>query len=532
MKRWNGWGSDRIKAPLPKAALAYIAEVIGPSKPGPTASFDEVCRRLPKTQLPDHPQISTEPDLRLRRSRGQSLPDWVALRFGTIDRFPDGVAQPSSEEDVAKIIAFARETNTRIIPYGGGTSVVGHINPPPDEQPILTVDVGRIRKMFHLDELSRLATFGAGINGPHLEAQLRAYGYTLGHFPQSFEYSTLGGWIATLSSGQQSLYYGRIQDLFAGGRVITPLGNLDLPPFPATAAGPDLREIVLGSEGRLGIITKATVRISPLPERENFHAVFFPDWNQGVTAVREMVQNRLPLSMIRLSNTVETATTLVLAGQERLVRLLNRLLRARGLGDDKCLLFFGVTHSNDIVKKSRRAALEIAREHGGVHVGRRMGNEWRKSRFSTPYFRNTLWDHGYAVDTLETALPWSNLPAACEAILKALSEGLSDIDERVLAFAHLSQVYRSGACIYVTYLFRLAEDAEEVLGRWQKLKEAASQAIVAHGGTISHQHGVGVDHLPWLKAEKGELGLRALDALTKLFDPEGIMNPGKLVNGG
>lgn len=529
MKRWNGWGSDKVKVPLPKAARAYLSEVIGPSKPGPAASFNGVRQRLPKSRLPDHPLISPDPDLRLRHSRGQSLPDWIALKFGTIERFPDGVAQPASEEEVAKLIALVGEAGLRIIPYGGGTSVVGHINPPRDERPILTVDMGRIRAMFEIDELSRLATFGAGIIGPHLEAQLRAHGYTLGHFPQSFEYSTLGGWIATLSSGQQSLYYGRINDLFAGGRMITPVGNLDLPPLPASAAGPDLREIVLGSEGRLGIITKATVRISPLPEQENFHAVFFPDWEQGIIAVREMVQDRLPLSMIRLSNATETVTTLILAGQERLVRLLHRLLRARGLGDEKCLLFIGVTGSSDAVKKARRSALDIARDHGGVHVGRRMGNEWRKSRFTTPYFRNTLWDSGYAVDTLETALPWRNLPAASEAVLKALEEGLSDIGERVLAFAHVSHVYRSGASIYVTYLFRLTDSAEDTLSRWKKLKEAASRAIVDHGGTISHQHGVGVDHLPWLKAEKGELGLRVISTMAKFFDPAGIMNPGKLV---
>ena len=531
MKRWNGWGSDKVKAPLPKAAHSYLADVIGPSKSGPTANFDGLCRRLPKSRLPKNPLISTEPGLRLRHARGQSLPDWIVLRFGTIDRFPDGVAQPSSEEEVVKLIAFARETGTRLIPYGGGTSVVGHINPPEDNQPLLTVNMGRIRSLFDMDELSRLATFGAGVIGPHLEAQLRAHGYTLGHFPQSFEYSTLGGWIATLSSGQQALYYGRIEDLFAGGRILTPVGNLDLPPFPATAAGPDLREMVLGSEGRLGIITRATVRISPLPQRENFHAVFFPDWSQGVVAVREMAQERLPLSMIRLSNTVETVTTLILAGQERLVRLLHRLLRARGLGEDKCLLFFAVTGSSGVVRRTRRLALEVARDHGAVYVGRGMGNEWRKSRFTTPYLRNTLWDCGYAVDTLETAFPWSSLPAASEAILKSLSEGLNDISERVLAFAHISHVYRSGASIYVTYLFRLAKTAEDTLARWKRLKEAASEAIVAHGGTISHQHGVGIDHLPWLKAEKGELGLRALATLAKLFDPDGIMNPGKLVKG-
>lgn len=531
MKRWNGWGSEEINMPLPSAVQTFLADVIGSSQAGPAANFANVAHRVPASRLPDHPLVNSEPGLRLRHARGHSLPDWIALRFGTVERFPDGVAQPISEDDVEELITYAQKTGARIIPYGGGTSVVGHINPPGDDQTVLTVGLERLRRMTQLDKTSRLATFGAGVTGPHLEAQLRAYGYTLGHFPQSFEYSTLGGWIATRSSGQQSLYYGRIEDMFAGGRMIAPVGKLELPFFPASAAGPDLRQIVLGSEGRLGIITQATVRISAVPERERFHAVFFPEWSHGMKAVQDMVRARLPLSMLRLSNAIETNTTLLMAEHERLVRLLHRLLRARGLGPKKCLLLFGVTGSSDAVRKNRRLTLDIARSHRGVYVGRRIGIEWRKNRFRTPYLRNTLWAHGYALDTLETAFLWRTLPVATEAIIKVLNEGLNERGERVLAFAHISHVYSTGASIYVTYLYRIAPTAEETLERWHKLKKAASQAIVTHGGTISHQHGVGVDHLPWLEAEKGELGLQTLSKLAKVFDPKGIMNPGKLIGG-
>jgi alkyldihydroxyacetonephosphate synthase len=530
VKCWNGWGSDEIDYPLPPAAQTFLKKVIGPPKEGPTTDFNQVARRAPASRLADHPLISGDPALRLRHARGQSLPDWIALRFGTVDCFPDGIAQPTSEDEVEELISYAHKTGTRIIPYGGGTSVVGHINPPRDEQPVLTVSLEKLRKMSELDKASRLATFGAGVLGPHLEAQLRAQGFTLGHFPQSFEYSTLGGWIATRSSGQQSLYYGRIDDMFAGGRIITPVGKMEFPPFPASAAGPDLREVVLGSEGRMGIITQAVVRLNPLPERERFQAAFFPDWSHGMEAVQEMVQGRLALSMLRLSNAIETETTLLMAERERLIRLLHRLLRARGLGKEKCLLIFAATGSSDAVRKTRRIALDVARSYRGVYVGRRIGIEWRKNRFRTPYLRNTLWDLGYAVDTLETAFLWRTLPSAMEAIIKSLSEGLKDRGEPVLAFAHLSHVYPTGASIYVTYLYRIAPTAEETFERWQKLKHTASQAIVAHGGTISHQHGVGVDHLPWLGAEKGKLGLHALSALVKVFDPTGIMNPGKLVD--
>lgn len=530
MKRWNGWGSEEIGYPLPPAAQTFLNEALGSPKGGPSTDFDQLARRVPASRLPDHPLISSDSALRLRHARGQSLPDWIALRFGTVDRFPDGIAKPASEDEVEELISYAQKTGIRIIPYGGGTSVVGHINPDKDDQPLLTLNLEKLRKMSQMDKASRLATFGAGVMGPHLEAQLRAQGFTLGHFPQSFEYSTLGGWIATRSSGQQSLYYGRIEDMFAGGRIITPAGKLDLPPFPASAAGPDLREVVLGSEGRMGIITQAAIRINPLPERERFHAVFFPDWSHGMEAVQEMVQGRLPLSMLRLSNAIETETTLLMAERERLVRLLHRLLRARGLGKEKCLLIFGATGSSDSVRKTRRLALDVARFHRGVYVGRRIGIEWRKNRFRTPYLRNTLWDLGYAVDTLETAFLWRTLSAGTEAIIKALSEALKNRGELVLAFVHISHVYPTGASIYVTYFYRISPTAEETLECWQKLKHAASQAIVAHGGTISHQHGVGVDHLPWLEAEKGKLGLQALSALAKVFDPKGIMNPGKLLD--
>lgn len=530
MKRWNGWGSDDIDYPVPPSALAYLAEALGSAHPGPSAPLESIVKRVPPSRLPDHPLISNDPETRLRHARGHSLPDWTALRFGSVDRFPDGVARPASEQEVEDLLAFAKETGTWLIPYGGGTSVVGHINPPPVDHPFLTVSLERMRRMSKLDEASRIATFEAGVTGPHLEAQLRARGYTLGHFPQSFEFSTLGGWVATRSSGQQSLYYGRIEDMFAGGRMVTPAGVLEMPPFPASAAGPDLRQAVLGSEGRLGIITSAFVRVSPLPELERFHGLFFPDFDHGVAAVKEMVQSRLQLSLLRLSDSLETTTSLILTGNERIIRLLNGLLRVRGFKDqdEKCMLLLGITRARGLARKTRRMALEIAREHGGVHIGRKMGSEWRKGRFKTPYLRNTLWDCGYAVDTLETGLTWTNLRSALEAALTALRQGLEDQGERVLAFSHVSHVYTTGASIYITCLFRIGANTEETLGRWQKLKTAASRAIVAHGGTISHQHGVGLDHKPWLEAEKGRLGLESIAALAKTFDPEGIMNPGKL----
>jgi alkyldihydroxyacetonephosphate synthase len=535
MRRWNGWGDDTVTYPLRAGARRFLENAVGSGTPPSDASLDEVMAQVPTSRLPAHPLVQEGAASRVRHARGQSLPDWIALRSGHIAAFPDGVAYPATDDEVRELVQYGRETGACLIPYGGGTSVVGHINPLPGERPNLTVDLTRLNRMRHFDEISLLATFGAGIIGPDLEAQLRARGCTLGHFPQSFELSTLGGWIVTRSSGQQSLGYGRIEKLFGGGLLESPAGALRLPAFPASAAGPDLREIVLGSEGRLGILTEATVRATPLPEVEAFHAVFFPDFEPGRAAAREIMQAGLPISMLRLSTASETETTLALAGHERLIGALERLLLLRGVGDGKCMLLLGFTGREAQVKAARKEALGIAGEYDGVHVGRTFGKEWHRSRFRTPYLRNTLWELGYAIDTLETATDWSNIPAMLQAIESPLSTGLEDIGERVLVFSHLSHLYSYGSSIYTTYLYRIAggpdrqHAAEETLRRWQVLKAAASEAIIAQGGTISHQHGVGTDHLPYLPREKGVLGMEAIADLCRRFDPVGMMNPGKLI---
>ncbi len=529
MRRWNGWGDDTQDYPLPEGAARFLAEALGPGTPPLDAALEDVLAAVLPSRLPPHPLIDTGAETRLRHARGQSFPDWVALRSGRIGPLPDGVAFPTAGEEVRDLLRYAREVGARVIPYGGGTSVVGHINPPGGDAPILTISLARMNRLESLEEASGLARFGAGVTGPDLEAQLRARGFTLGHYPQSFEFSTLGGWIATRSSGQQSLGYGRIERLFSGGVVETPVGTLILPDFPASAAGPDLREAVLGSEGRLGVITQATVRASRLPQVEAFHGVFLPDWERGREAVRAIAGAGLPLSMLRLSTPGETITTLALAGHERLIGALERMLALRGIKDEKCMLIIGVTGREKIARTALGEALGLCKEHGGVHVGQTFGKQWHKSRFRTPYLRNTLWELGYGVDTLETAAPWERVPALVEAIEGALRSALADVDERVHVFTHLSHIYPHGSSIYTTYIFRLAADPEENLRRWQALKGQASQAIVAGGGTISHQHGVGTDHAPYLAAEKGALGLSAIRALCTCFDPDGLLNPGKLV---
>jgi alkyldihydroxyacetonephosphate synthase len=527
MKRWNGWGNADTDYPVPASALDHLTGSLGPLAPAPDPAKEALLAIVPASRLPAHPLVDTSPDVRLTHSRGQSLRDWVDLRYGCVDTFPDGVAFPQSDEDVRDLLAYARSTGARVIPYGGGTSVVGHINPLPSDEPVLTISLEKMTRLLDLDNASRLATFQAGVAGPQLEAQLKLHGYTLGHFPQSFEYSTLGGWIATRSSGQQSYRYGKIEHLFAGGSLETPRGRLEIKPVPATAAGPDVREMVLGSEGRLGVITQAQVRVRRAPEREAFFGVFFPSWEDGCNAVRAIVQSEVPVSMLRLSNPLETATTLILSGKSW-VGWADRGLRAIGYGDTRCLLVFGVTGSQRTYERGRLDVKDLCRKFGGLFVGTVVGHTWEKNRFLAPYLRNTLWEHGVAIDTLETALPWAQVQPASAAISQSIVDAMTRQDERVLAFTHLSHVYRDGASVYTTFLFRRTTDPGELLVRWQGMKQEASLTIQKYGGTISHQHGVGLDHAPYLAAEKGSLGMDAIRAVCTSFDPDGMMNPGKL----
>lgn len=528
--RWNGWGEESTTLEVPPQALHLLQKILGEGIPFSDYSKEAFYEKIPPSRLSAHPKISVAPADRLLHAHGQSLPDWIALRSGTLLRFPDGVAYPETREELQEIFSLALKQNWIVIPYGGGTSVVGHLTVPEEERPVLSLSLERMTKLLALDEYNLLATFEAGVRGPELESQLQAKGYTLGHFPQSFEYSTLGGWVVTRSSGQQSLYYGRIEQLFVAGELLTPQGIFSITPCPASAAGPDLRHLVLGSEGRLGVLTQATVKISPQPEAHDVYAFFFSNWNAGLEAVHSIAQRRLPLSMVRLSNEDETQTQLLLAGHEKQIRLLKRYLSLRGLDPEHlCLCLIGITGTKKEVAQTRRTLFSLLRKTSGISTGKVIGEGWKKNRFRTPYLRNTLWNIGYAIDTLETAVTWEKVTPAMEKIQRVIREGLSSWNEPVYVFSHLSHIYTQGSSIYTTFLFRLASSPEENLLRWKTLKNAASQAIVEVGGTISHQHGVGIDHKPYLLAEKSAIGLQMLGSVFSQIDPKEQMNPQKLI---
>jgi alkyldihydroxyacetonephosphate synthase len=528
-RRWNGWGDDTVEAPLPPRTQALLERALGPGRPRADGALPDAIAAAPPSRLAGERGLDVSPETRLRHARGQSFPDWVAARSGRPGALPDAVAFPATAGEARAALSLALERDVRVIPYGGGTSVAGHVNVPPSAAPVLTLSLARLCGLLALDERSHLARFAAGTAGPDVEAALRARGYTLGHFPQSFEYSTVGGWVATRSSGQESLGYGRIERLFAGGVVETPSGPWELPVQPASAAGPDLRQVVLGSEGRLGVITEATVRVRPLPRHSAFRAVFLPEWGRGLEAARALAQSGLPLSMLRLSDAGETEMALS-SGARPLPSALDRYFRWRGAGDARCLLLLAARGDASTVRRTLRAALAVAGRHGGVRAPSALAEGWRRHRFRSAYLRNTLWDRGYGVDTVETAATWSALPRLGQGQQAALRDALAAEGEAVHAFTHVSHVYPDGASLYTTYVFRLGAGPDDDLRRWRAMKAAASGAIVAAGGTITHHHGVGTDHREYLAAEKGAPGVDALRALVRQFDPRGLMNPGKLVS--
>lgn len=528
MRRWNGWGDEATEFPLRASAVRFLRQRIGKGRPLADADLDQVIESVPRSRLPEHPLVDRSPEIRVRHARGQSLGDWLAMRSGQFGVFPDGVARPGDSDQVRQVLDWALAQGAVVIPYGGGTSVAGHINPPVDDRPVLTLSLGAMDRLLRLEPENRLARFGAGTPGPALEAQLREHGFRLGHYPQSWELSTVGGWVASRSSGQQSLLYGRIEQLFAGARVETPSGSWRLPTIPASSAGPDAREWLLGSEGRLGVITEVDVRISPLPEFEQFYVGFVPDWEQARELARRLAQDRPSLSMARFSNAEETRTQLRLAASPLALSALNRYLSLRGCGNGRCMVTFGASGDTAFCRAAVKRASALVRAHGGVMVGKSLGKKWEHARFRSPYLRHGLWEHGYAVDTLETCVDWSKVDDTVSAMENAIHAHAGE-GEKALVFTHLSHLYPQGSSIYTTYVFRCSPDYEQTRRRWWAMKEAASDALVARGGTISHQHGVGRDHRGWLSEEKGTQGLAALRALAAHFDPSGQLNPGCLV---
>ncbi len=468
---------------------------------------------------------------RLGHARGQGLVDVLRLRTGRVPALPDAVVRPADADEVATVLAACAQSGIRVIPWGGGTSVTGGVNVVAGDPPVISLDLGRMAGVHDLDEVSGLATVGPGTPGPRLEAELATRGLTLGHFPQSWELATVGGWVATRSSGQESLGYGRIEDMVAGLELVAPRDRLVLDARPASAAGPDLRQLVMGSEGRLGVITEVTFRVRPRPAEVGVEAALLPDLGHGLEAARELTRSDLSLTMLRLSDAPETQVAMAVGlASSRFAGLARGWLRLRGLGDDACLLLVGSAGDPFDVGDALAAARSIVRAHSGMSLGRGPGAHWTRDRFRHPYLRESLLDLGYATDTFETATVWSRAADVRERIVAAISSALDAGGERVAVLCHVSHPYRDGTSLYFTFFIRCADDPDATVERWARVKRAANRALVASGATLSHHHGIGQWHAPDYPDEVGRTGRDLVAAAARRMDPDGILNPHVLLD--
>lgn len=528
-RKLNAWGFEGIHYPPPRPMRKWLAERLGPAER--RTAVDPASIRVPEPQpLPDLPvPTSSERADRLLHARGRGFSDLIGLRTGTLPALPDAVARPEDTADVQEVLRLCSRAGVRVIPWGGGTSVTGAVNTQPDPAPTVVLDLERLSGLVRLDARSGLARFRAGTLGPALEAALMPHRLTLGHFPQSWELSTLGGWIATRSSGQESLGFGRIEDMVAGLELVAPAGRLMLPALPASAAGPDLRQLVLGSEGRFGVITEATVRVWPRPARRAVEAFLLPAWEDGIEAVRAMVLAGLPLHMVRLSDPAETEVAMAVGlGGHAWAPVARGWLRLRGAGPGSCLLLCGAAGDPREIRQALGESRRFLKAYRAVSLGQGAGQRWLADRFRHPYLRDGLFDLGWATDTLETAASWAALPGLYRAVRLALASTL--LDEEVPVLCHISHVYRDGASLYFTIFFRDAGDPEESIARWAALKRAATSAIASSEGTLSHHHGIGSWHAPWYPREAGADGVRLLTAAARELDPQGILNPHVLLD--
>ena len=546
--RWNGWGrlgeSTGFSRRREEWLLVELGKRLGRrlERARDPVSLDEV--RLPPEKAPadllaelrrvcGDEDVRTSVFERVTHALGRSLPDLLRLRDGSVDVAPDVVVYPRDEGGVAAVLRLAASAGMAVVPTGGCTSVVGGIEPRPasGQAGVIALDTTRLDALLRLDEESGLATFQAGIDGPALERALAERGLTLGHYPQSFEHSTLGGWIATRSSGQLSDRYGGIEDLVVSVRVVTPEGVLRTALVPRSAAGPDLNALVLGSEGILGVIVEATVRVRRRSPASEVRALLLRGFEEGVGLVQEARRAEIPLSMVRLSNGPETALfELLRRDPARRVdaSALGLALAGRlGWGEGRCVLLYGAEGSPRELRRTLARVRGAARGRRALPLGAGPGRSWQRDRFRTPYLRDWLLDHGVAVDTVETAMPWSRVAEGHRRISRTLHAALASHAGGGLTMAHLSHAYLDGACLYFTVMYLLDPDAG--LAQWHAIKREATEAVLEAGGTLSHHHGVGHDHASWMGEEKGTLGLLTLRASRDAVDPQGIMNPGKLL---
>ncbi len=547
--KWWGWGKDGVGfhhedkpgfAPFVLEAVGLdllsatragepsFADLAVPAS-NASAAFIETL-----TAIAGAEHVTRDDMSRVIHTYGKSLRDLVRIRNNWIERAPDVVVYPADEAEVQAVVDAAVAANAVIIPFGGGSNIASSLEPLPEEtRTIVSLDLGRLRKVIEIDTDSGLARIQAGAQGPDLEAQLNAQGWTIGHFPDSFTHSTVGGWVATRSSGMQSDKYGDIADIARGLRVVRAGGVLVLRPLPSTSSGPSVREMILGSEGRLGVITEVTVQVHRTPEKRDVYAYFFPNWKAGIAAMQEIAESDAAPSITRISDSRETGFSLATSkdrtGFDKFLAatVLPTIMKSKGWTlEDICLSFIGFEGAASHAKRQKSLVDAIVKKHGGMGVGKGPGILYDQKKFDTPYLRDFLLDMGAAGDVSETAAPWSKLVALHDNVYVAAQAAFDAIGIKGWIMSHMSHSYHSGACLYFTFAFVFGKDP---IAEYNTVKSAIQQAFVDSDGTISHHHGVGLEHSPWLTEDISAQGVKIMAGLFESADPASNFNPGKIL---
>lgn len=553
--KWWGWGEEGVFFNYSnKPAFApFVKKHLGIDlRPRQTDTIPFDALTVPDSPLPDSlrealvgatasDRVTTDAHDRVVHGHGSSVTELLHVSRFDYGRLPEVVVYPESEAEVAAVLAACVAADAVVVPFGGGTNISRSLQLDPAEtRPIVSLDLGLITGVVELDEESGLALVGAGTLGPDLEEELNSRGWTLGHFPDSFTHSTVGGWAATRSSGMQSDKYGDIADIVRGMTVVRPSGVVRLKPVPSESTGPSLREMFIGSEGRLGVITDLWLRVHRLPEERVVVAYMYPTWEAAVEAIHAMADAEIPTTFVRISDANETAFSL--STQKEALTLKKKIehrgqeelwafMRRRGWDTDQmCISYVCFEGSTGDVDERRRQVVKIAKAHGALVLGTGPGALYDQKKFDTPYLRDFLLEQHVMGDVSETAAPWSKINLVHDGVYVAAKEAFAKLGKPGFIMCHLSHSYHVGACLYFTFAFQAGEDHEDADREYATVKTAIQQAFVDHGGTLSHHHGVGMEHAPWMEQVLSTEGVGIMRTLFTATDPGNHLNPGKIID--
>ena len=544
--KWWGWGHEDVefRSQAHPGFWPYAKRVLEiETDDFPIRRWDLETLQLPDPNIEDRlaaklrsflqpHQITSDRKERVLHAYGKGFRDLFRLRRGLATGAPDLVIYPESEREICLTVRTAADCDVVVIPFGGGSNIAGCLERMDSGRTTISLDMRRMKRVLEVDTQSCSARIEAGVFGPDLEQQLAAHGMTLGHFPDSFLHSTLGGWIATRSAGMQSDRYGKIEDMVLALRMITPDGVLATRAVPKSSNGIDVNHLCIGSEGTLGVISEATMRVHPRPEARVVHGYLFPEFEGGVEAIHECVRRECAPAMVRLNDPDKTALSLAFRPpSSRLSQaagsIFKAYIRVKGFAQPKaCLMLTAFEGNNKSTARQIREVRSIYRRYGGVSMGSGAGRSFEATKYDFPHIRDFLLDRNVTTDVSETSTVWSNILPLYGKTISALRSVTIESGVQPWAGCHISHTYQSGASLYFTFGFR--QQPEREMEQYLCAKRAVQQSFIDNGATLSHHHAVGTEHLPWLTADISPMGVRAVAAIKAGLDPANIMNPGRL----